>query len=84
MVCAHISDAYAQAITAPESIPFTMDLAPEYQIAARGCVLCAADWRICTRARALHLVRDSETGATAAWRVDDRGGWLRPADVGEA
>jgi hypothetical protein len=32
----------------------------------------------------LHVVRDSETGATAAWREDDEGTWLRIADVGEA
>jgi hypothetical protein len=46
MVCAHISDAHAQAPTAPESIPFTMDLAAEYQIAARACAVCAAGWGI--------------------------------------
>jgi hypothetical protein len=32
----------------------------------------------------LHLVRDSETGATAAWWEDDDGRWLRIVDVGWA
>lgn len=32
----------------------------------------------------LHVVRDSETGSTAAWWVDDEGSWLRIADVGKA
>ncbi len=46
MICAHISDAHVHAVTAPESIPFTMDLAPEYPIAARACAACAAAWGI--------------------------------------
>jgi hypothetical protein len=32
----------------------------------------------------LHVVRDSETGSTAAWWEDDEGTWLWIADVGKA
>jgi hypothetical protein len=32
----------------------------------------------------LHLVRDTETGTTAAWWEDDEGVWLWIADVGTA
>ena len=32
----------------------------------------------------LHVVRDSETGGTAAWWEDDEGTWLRIVEIGRS